>query len=134
MEKYRCSLLGRALADSLCDLIGDENEKLGMEETFGTEIFAIFDSVMSTYFERTETSSSNDDKTVTVHPFYTHEHMDLLGRAVSHNRYMENWSLEASLEKDSYAGMHAEIPFSMALDHLPQALSKKSTALVKLHG
>ncbi|CCI10169.1 unnamed protein product [Albugo candida] len=129
MEKYRCSLLGRALADCLCDLIVGKKEDLGMDESFGTEIFSIFDDVMSNYFEHGEMSSDNDSKKIASRPVYTHEHLSLVGRAVTHNRYMEDWSLEASFNTDS-----SESSRSMSLDHIPQALTEDATILIKLHG
>lgn len=78
MEKYRCSLLGRALADYLCDLIVDNKEDLGMEESSGTEIFFKFDGVMSTYFEhKKEVSSDYGTKNIASRPVDTHEHLRL---------------------------------------------------------
>ncbi|CCI10165.1 unnamed protein product [Albugo candida] len=95
MEKYRCSVLGRALADCV-QLHSRREESLGMDESFGTEIFSIFDDVMSTYFEHGEMSSDNGGGNIASTPVHAHDHLHLAGRFVTPNRYMEDWSLEAS--------------------------------------
>lgn len=82
-KKYRCSLLGRALADCLRDLIGDEKDGLGIDKSFGKEIFSVFGDVMSTYFEHEEVSSDNGSKNIASRPVHTHEHLHLVVRAVT---------------------------------------------------
>lgn len=63
--------------DYLCDLIVDNKEDLDMEESSGTEIFFIFDGVMSTYFEHKEVPSDYGTKNIASRPVDTHEHLRL---------------------------------------------------------
>lgn len=74
---------GHALADYFCELIVDNKEDLGMDESSETEIFFIFDGVMSTYFEHKEVSSDYGTKNIASRPVHTHEHLHLVVRAVT---------------------------------------------------
>ncbi|CCI10163.1 unnamed protein product [Albugo candida] len=131
MQKYRCSLLGH-----YCRLLVQTHSRrergFGYGREFRNRDFPIFDDVMSTYSEHGEMSSDNGSKNIASRPVYTHEHLRLDGRAVTHNRYMENCSLEASFDTDSCT--HAESLRSMSIDHISQALTEDATILMKLHG
>ncbi|KAJ0409998.1 hypothetical protein ATCC90586_009675 [Pythium insidiosum] len=130
MDKYRATLMGRALADVLQEM--ESSQQLRPEES--DLLFELFDATIQEELDAAAAplpAGSNTganvgaDDTVSRPTVFTHERMDVEGHVRSYNRFMDKWSVHVALPSSE----------GLRLDGLPLALPSTATTemLVTLH-
>lgn len=142
MDEYRQSLLGRALADVLQELEASSD----MDPRVGDTLFSLFDDAIQEEFQQQQQHKSAQQEKQqrgapdeTIAPLFTHETMELRGAVTSYNRFMEKWSIHATVADDglqldhALVDLHAPAPPRSALLVAPRTRSSSVEMLVKLH-
>jgi hypothetical protein len=128
MEEYRPTLLGRALADVLQEMERDG----AIAEADSDVLFAMFDHAMRAEFAAAEPKPRKSEApptAPTAPPLFTHRSMDLQGTAQSFNRFMDKWTVHATLSTTSGDSLRLEgVPLELPMGHVPAV-----DIVVKLH-
>jgi hypothetical protein len=98
MEEYRSSVLGRALADVLQEIMENLPPSATLTENgrdIGDEMFQLFDEILQEEFKKANKKDSN-----AMPNTFTHANLHLHGQVNAYNNYENQWSVECQVQQE----------------------------------